>query len=191
MGKQSLAQKQEIVSSVEALLDKSQMIIAIDYTALTVGEMSDLRNQLYPTDSTCMVVKNTLMRRAITDKPEWEPLGQFLGGQSAFIAIEGDVAAAIKAYQAFQKGAKKSECRGAVMGGTAYDFDQVKAIGELPSKKCSSPKSPVPSTAWPRSWRLGSKKFLPLWPARSQLWKRSKKTRPEACDWHSLALLNL
>ncbi|WP_017325990.1 50S ribosomal protein L10 [Synechococcus sp. PCC 7336] len=135
MGKQSLAQKQAIVASVEALLEESEMVMAIDYAALTVGEMSELRNQLYPTDSICMVVKNTLMRRAIAEKPDWEPIGQLLGGQSAFILIKGDVAAAIKAYQSFQKGAKKSECRGAVMAGTAYNFEQVKAIGELPSKE--------------------------------------------------------
>ncbi|MGK7906473.1 MAG: 50S ribosomal protein L10 [Synechococcus sp.] len=135
MGKQSLAQKQEIVASVEALLDESEMVMAIDYTALTVPEISELRNQLYPTDSVCMVVKNTLMRRAISEKPEWEPIGDLLGGQSAFILIKGDVAAAIKAYQKFQKDSKKSECRGAVMDGTSYSYDQVKAIGALPSKE--------------------------------------------------------
>ncbi|MEM9567337.1 MAG: 50S ribosomal protein L10, partial [Cyanobacteria bacterium P01_E01_bin.34] len=95
---------------------------------------TELRNQLYPTDSICMVVKNTLMRRAISDKPEWEAIGDMLGGQSAFILIKGDIAAAIKAYRKFQQGSKKSDCRGAVMNGTAYSYDQVKAIGDLPSK---------------------------------------------------------
>ena len=134
MGKQSVAQKQEIVASVEALLADAQMVMAIDYTALTVPEITELRNQLYPTDSVCMVVKNTLMRRAISDKPEWEPIGDMLGGQSAFILVKGDIAAAIKAYRKFQKDSKKSDCRGAVMNGTAYSYDQVKAIGDLPSK---------------------------------------------------------
>ena len=111
------------------------MVMAIDYSALTVPEITELRNNLYPTDSVCMVVKNTLMRRAIADKPEWGPIGDMLGGQSAFILIKGDVAAAIKAYRKFQKDSKKSDCRGAVMDGTAYNFDQVKAIGDLPSKE--------------------------------------------------------
>jgi large subunit ribosomal protein L10 len=135
VGKQTLARKSEIVEAVEAILDESQMVLVFDYKGLSVHEMNQLRNQLQPTNSTCMVIKNTLMNRAIADKENWAGMAEFLSGQAAFILCKGDVSAAIKAYLDFQKKAKKSEFRGAVMEGQVLSADQAKAIAELPPKE--------------------------------------------------------
>lgn len=135
MGKQTVERKSEIVEAVQELLDRSQMVVVLDYKGLSVPEMNDLRDRLRPTESRCMVVKNTLMRRAISDRDTWSPMSEFLAGPSAFILIEGDVAAAVKAYQAFLKDVKKTEFRGAVMDGTAFDFEQLKAVADLPPKE--------------------------------------------------------
>ncbi|MFS8831560.1 50S ribosomal protein L10, partial [Synechococcus sp. R8-2] len=71
MGKQPLAKKAEIVDKVRSLLQASQMVLVIDYKGLTVAEMDQLRAELRKSDSVCMVVKNTLMRRAIADQKAW------------------------------------------------------------------------------------------------------------------------
>lgn len=135
MGKQTLARKAEIIESVESLLDASQMVLVIDYKGMTVFELNEFRAQLREADSACMVVKNTLMRRAIADRPSWAGVSQFLAGPSAFVMIRGDIAKAVKIYQDFQKKAKKTEFRGAAIDGQALNIDQAKAIADLPPKE--------------------------------------------------------
>lgn len=48
MGK-SLAQKQDVVADLKEQLDGTQMIMAIDFTGLSVAEITKLRRQLRPT----------------------------------------------------------------------------------------------------------------------------------------------
>jgi large subunit ribosomal protein L10 len=135
VGKQPLAKKREVVDEVESLLDQTQMVFAIDYKGLTMAEMNTLRAELRNSNSVCMVVKNTLMRRAIADRPAWSGLSGILAGPSAFIMVRGDITVALKTYQDFQKKIKKTEFRGAAMDGLALTLDQAKAVADLPPKE--------------------------------------------------------
>ncbi|MCA1993991.1 MAG: 50S ribosomal protein L10 [Coleofasciculus sp. S288] len=131
----TLENKQEVVAELKQSLSESQLAIVIDYKGLTVAEITDLRNRLRSTGSVCKVTKNTLMRRAIDGDNNWQPMTEFLTGSSAIMLVKDDLSGAIKAYQDFQKATKKTELRGGVMEGRALNQDQVKAIGDLPSKE--------------------------------------------------------
>jgi len=134
MGK-TLEQKQKVVGKLEAEIAEAQMIMVLDYTALTVAEITKLRRQMKPSGTVCKVTKNTLMKKAIASKPEWQPLEAFLKGTSVCLVIKDDVGAAFKAYQAFLKETKKTELKGGVFDGRALNPDQLKAIADLPSKE--------------------------------------------------------
>lgn len=131
----TLENKKAIVAELKETLSSSQMALVIDYRGLTVAEITDLRRRLRPTGTVCKVTKNTLMQIAIEGNQNWQPLTEFLSGSSAFLLVQDDVSAAIKAYQDFQKATKKTELRGGVMEGRSLNEDQVKAIGNLPSKE--------------------------------------------------------
>ncbi len=131
----TLENKQAIVAELKETLSKSQMAIVIDYKGLTVAEITDLRQRLRPTGTVCKVTKNTLMRIAVEDDPTWQPMTEFCKESSAFLLIQDDIAAAIKAYQEFQKATKKTTVRGGVMEGRALDEDGLKAVTELPPKE--------------------------------------------------------
>jgi large subunit ribosomal protein L10 len=131
----TLENKKEIVAELKQTLSSAQMALVIDFKGLTVAEISDLRNRLRPSGTICKVTKNTLMRIAIEGDEGWQPLTEFLSDSSAFLLVQDDLRAAIKAYQEFQKITKKTELRGGVMEGRALSQDQVKAIGSLPSKE--------------------------------------------------------
>ncbi|MCG5060946.1 MAG: 50S ribosomal protein L10 [Limnoraphis sp. WC205] len=131
----SVTEKQEIVEDLKQMLSEAQLALIIDYTGLSVAQITDLRNRLRETGSTCKVTKNTFMRKAIEGNESWEAMQEFLSGSSAFIFAQDDFGAAIKAYQAFQKDSKKTELRGGVMEGRALSVDDVKAITELPTKE--------------------------------------------------------
>ncbi|NJP08185.1 MAG: 50S ribosomal protein L10 [Leptolyngbyaceae cyanobacterium RU_5_1] len=131
----TLEDKQAMVAELKQILSESQLALVIDYRGLSVAEISDLRKRLRPTGTVCKVTKNTLMGVAIEGDQNWQPLTQFLNGSNAFLLVKDDLGGAVKAYQDFQKAAKKTELRGGVMQGTALDEAGVKAVVDLPSKE--------------------------------------------------------
>ena len=134
MGK-TLAVKNEIIADLKQTLSESQLAIVIDYTGLSVAEITDLRRRLRPKGSSCQVAKNTLMRIAVEGNETWQPLQELLTGTSAFVFVQEDIGGAIKAYQEFQKVSKKTELRGGVMEGRVLKEADVKALADLPSKE--------------------------------------------------------
>jgi large subunit ribosomal protein L10 len=131
----SLADKQASLAELEAQLADTQMVMVIDYSTLSVAEITKLRRQLRPTGTVCKVAKNTLMRKAIASHEQWQPMEPFLKGSSACLLVKEDIAGAIKAYQGFQKETKKTELRGGVLEGRALTQADLKAIADLPSRE--------------------------------------------------------
>ncbi|MEM1368044.1 MAG: 50S ribosomal protein L10 [Cyanobacteria bacterium P01_H01_bin.15] len=129
------AEKEAVVADLKGMLEDAQLVMVIDYSGLSVSEITELRGRLREKEAFCKVTKNTLMRKAIGDDENWLPMGQFLSGSSAFIVVKDDIGGAVRAYQGFRKDLKKTEFRGGVMQGQALNEDQVKAIADLPSKE--------------------------------------------------------
>lgn len=131
----TLEDKKAIVAELKETLDASQLAFVIDYKGLTVAEISDLRNRLRPSGAVCKVAKNTLMRIAVDGNDTWQPMTELCAESSAFVLVKDDFSSAIKAYQDFQKAAKKTTLRGGVMEGRVLTEADVKALGDLPSKE--------------------------------------------------------
>jgi large subunit ribosomal protein L10 len=131
----TLENKKEIVAGLKQDLDGATMVAVIDYKGLTVAQITDLRRRIRPKGGLCTVTKNTLMGKAILDDTNWQALEPLLSGSSAFLVLRDDIGGAIKAYYEFQKATKKTELHGGVMEGQILTGEQVKAIGDLPSKE--------------------------------------------------------
>jgi len=131
----TLENKQQIVDELRQLLDQAELALVLDFKGLSVKEMKDLRVRLQASNGVCKVTKNTLMRRAIDGNSAWADLESLLSGTNAFVLVKGDVGGAVKAVQAFQKDAKKSETKGGLFEGKLLSQDDIKAIGDLPSKE--------------------------------------------------------
>ncbi len=131
----TLESKQQIVEELKGLLDEAELALVLDYQGLSVKEISDLRNRLQAQNGVCKVTKNTLMRRAIDGNSAWENLESLLKGTNAFVLVKGDVGGAVKAVQSFQKDTKKSQTKGGLFEGKLLSQDEIKAIGNLPSKE--------------------------------------------------------
>ncbi|MEB3199712.1 MAG: 50S ribosomal protein L10 [Synechococcaceae cyanobacterium] len=131
----TLEDKQQIVDELKGLLGEAELALVLDYRGLTIKEMSDLRTRLQATNGICKVTKNTLMRRAIEGNSAWSELESLLTGTNAFVLAKGDVGGAVKAVQAFQKDCKKSETKGGLFEGKLLSQNDIKAIGDLPSKE--------------------------------------------------------
>jgi large subunit ribosomal protein L10 len=131
----TLENKQQIVEELKGLLGEAEMALVLDYKGLTIKEISDLRTRLQAADGVCKVTKNTLMRRAIDGDSVWSDLESLLTGTNAFVLVKGDVGGAVKAVQSFQKDTKKSETKGGLFEGKLLSQNDIKAIGDLPSKE--------------------------------------------------------
>ncbi len=131
----TLQEKKEIVADLKEVLSESSLALIIEYQGLSVAEISDLRNRLRPTGTICKRTKNTLMRIAIEEDKQWQPMTQYLQDSSVFLLVKEEIKDAIKAYEEFQKATKKTEIRGGVMEGQALTIDEVKALKEMPSKQ--------------------------------------------------------
>ncbi|MFN5514147.1 MAG: 50S ribosomal protein L10 [Cyanobacteriota bacterium] len=127
--------KTAIIAEVKELFQDAQMAMVIDYQGLTVAEISDLRSRLRPLGGTCKIAKNTLVKIALAEESQWQPLETYLKGTSALLLLKDDLGGAIKAYKKFQKDVKKTELRGGVLEGKVLSQSDVEAIGDLPSKE--------------------------------------------------------
>lgn len=131
----TLENKQQIVEELKGLLGEAELALVLDFKGLSIKEMTDLRTRLRASNGVCKVTKNTLMRRAIEGNSAWSDLESLLTGTNAFVLVKGDVGGAVKAVQAFQKDAKKSETKGGLFEGKLLSQADIKAIGDLPSKE--------------------------------------------------------
>lgn len=131
----TLANKKEIVSDLKGMLSESTLALVIEYDGLSVAEITDLRNKLRPSGTICKRTKNTLMRIAIEEDKQWQPMTQYLQDSSVFLLVKEEIKDAINAYEDFQKATKKTKIRGGVMEGQALSLDEVKALKEMPSKQ--------------------------------------------------------
>jgi len=127
-------EKITIVEDLQAKLNASPFVLVTDYTGLRVDQFSILRNRLADNGAECKVVKNTFLRRAMSEAglPD---ISTDLKGQTAIVIGEKDVAAAAKVLKTFVGEFKKPEIKIGVVGSVVVTADQINAIADLPSRE--------------------------------------------------------
>ena len=127
-------EKITIVEDLQAKLNASPFVLVTDYTGLRVDQFSILRNRLAENGAECKVVKNTFLRRAMSDAglPD---ISTDLKGQTAIVIGEKDVAAAAKVLKAFVGEFKKPEVKIGVVGNAVVTAAQINTIADLPSRE--------------------------------------------------------
>lgn len=126
--------KRKVVERLaERMRDAESMIVA-DYRGLTVTQLADVRNALRETGASFHVAKNTLARRAATEADQ-PLLVEMLQGPTAIAFVKDDPAAAAKKLSEVARQTRILAVRGAVLDGKALSGDEVRRLGELPSKE--------------------------------------------------------
>ena len=125
-------EKANIVEDLTGRLNSSPFLFVADYTGLRVDQFSELRNRLANVGARCHVVKNTFLRRAVSDAglPE---LGE-LKGQSAIVVGDKDVAAAAKVLKTFAAEFKKPSIKTGIVDRLVVSNEQIQVIADLPSR---------------------------------------------------------
>jgi len=125
------AQKSEMVGKLEGLFDDAGVVVVTHYSGLTVAEMTTLRTQLREAGAKFKVVKNRLVKLALTGRDGEAAADLFTGPIG--IAYSDDPVAAPKAAVDFAKQNDKLVLIGGWMGATILDDTGVKSLASLPS----------------------------------------------------------
>lgn len=129
----NLEEKKAVVAEVSEKMADAQAIIVAEYRGLEVGQITTLRANARKSGVYLRVLKNTLVRRAVTGTP-------FEGLQGAMVGpliygISKDPVAAAKTLHEFAKGNDKLVIKAGAMANYVMDANGVKALATMPSRE--------------------------------------------------------
>lgn len=125
-------QKIQEVKQVRELVERAQAMVLTDYRGLTVAEISVLRTQLREKSSCLRVVKNRLMRRALTEAGATADVSEHLKGPTAIAFGFEDPVALAKILLAFGKDHQVFSVKAGILGDTVLDRAGVEQLSKMP-----------------------------------------------------------
>lgn len=134
MSVEAKAAKQVVIDEIKERFDNSVSVVVVDYLGITVAEADELRRSLKDAKVKFTVYKNSLVKRAIAGS-DYEGLGEYLKGSSAFAFCEEDATASARILKKAIKKYNKMEFKAGVVDGQIYDAAQVQELASIPSKE--------------------------------------------------------
>jgi len=131
------AKKEQIVHELTDNLQKSPILVVVDYRGLSVTLISELRKAIRQDGGVLQVCKNTLAKRAIQNIDIQDAaLIDHLDGTNAFFFVKegGDPIAALKQLVKFGKEKKIPEIKFGYFEGKVYNAEGMIEISKLPSR---------------------------------------------------------
>jgi large subunit ribosomal protein L10 len=128
----NLDQKAAVVEDLKGVIASAKAIVLLSQKGLTVEQTTGFRRNLRKEGAAFLVVKNTLMARAVEGSP-WSFLGDHLKGPLAIAFTKQDPAALAKALTAFLKGNQKVTVVTGALGTKPMDASGLKVLASLPS----------------------------------------------------------
>lgn len=126
-------EKANIVSDLSERLTKSPFVLVADYQRMNVNHFADLRTRLAASGAEMHVVKNSFLRRAMTDSglPD---VSENLTGQTAVVTGQKDVAPVAKVLKAFAAEFKIAALKIGVVDKSVLSNKDLETLADLPSR---------------------------------------------------------
>lgn len=127
--------KAVVVNEAKEKVQKASSFVLVDYKGINVEDVTELRKKFRESGVEYKVYKNTLFKRA-TSEAGLEAIHEHLQGTVAIAFGYGDVVAPAKVLNQFVKEHPKTtiSVKAGVVEGKIMGADQIKALGDLPSK---------------------------------------------------------
>lgn len=126
--------KQPVIDEIKGYAVDAKSAVLVDYRGLSVAEDTALRKELRDAGIVYKVYKNTFMKRAF-EGTDFAQLAELLDGPSAIAFGVEDATAPARIISKAAKTMTALEFKGAVVEGTFYDAEGVKAIASIPSRE--------------------------------------------------------
>jgi len=124
-------EKANIVSDLSEELTESSFVLVADYQHMKVDDFSELRKRLAGAGAEIHVVKNSFLKRAMTDSGFPAGDGK-LTGQTAVVTGKKDVAPVAKAFKTFVTEFKKAMLKLGFIDRAAVSTAELEALADLP-----------------------------------------------------------
>lgn len=124
-------EKAQLLSELNELFTKSEIIVVSHYKGLTVAEVSELRDNIRKAGAGFKVTKNRITRLALKGT-NFENLIDLFKGPTA-IAFANDPISACKACVEFAKTNEKLIVVGGAMGTGVLTVEEIKKLAAIPS----------------------------------------------------------
>lgn len=127
-------EKASIVSEIAEKLNRSLFVLVADYQRMNVNHFADLRHRLAANGAEVHVVKNSFLRRAISESglPD---LADQLKGQTAVVTGEKDAAPVAKILKTFAAEFKLAALKIGVVDKSVLSTQQIDELAELPPRE--------------------------------------------------------
>jgi len=123
------------IGEIKGHFDKMSSAVFLDFKGMTVEEVTKLRNEFRKSGVDYRVVKNTLVKQAIKDKPWSAGLKSTLAGMTGIAWSYEDPSAAAKVVKAFRKDNEKLQVKAGLVEGQVLDAQGVEAqLASMPGK---------------------------------------------------------
>ena len=127
-------EKTDIVSDLAEELNRSPFVLVTDYQRMNVNHFADLRTRLAASGAEVHVVKNSFLKRAMTDSGLPDVADQ-LTGQTAVVTGERDVAPVAKILKSFLAEFKIAAMKLGVVDKSLLSTKDLETLAELPSRE--------------------------------------------------------
>ena len=127
-------EKASIVSDLAEKLNRSPFVLVTDYQRMKVDQFGDLRNRLAPAGAEVRVVKNSFLKRAMSDSGLPDVTDK-LSGQTAIVMGERDVAPVAKILKAFAAEFKIAALKIGVIDKSVLSAQEIEALADLPPRE--------------------------------------------------------
>ncbi len=129
-----LEQKKQAVADLSANLKESCVGVIVDYKGINVADDTKLRKELREAGDTYIVVKNTLLGRALQEAGI-EGLESVLEGTTAIAYNKENYISAAKILSKYAEENKNFTIKAGFIDGNVVDVAAIKELGNLPSKE--------------------------------------------------------
>jgi large subunit ribosomal protein L10 len=127
--------KEVAIGDIKGRFDKMTSAVFLDFKGMTVEEVSKLRVAFTKSGVEYRVVKNTLVKQALKDKPWSKVLTSTLKGMTGVAWSYEDPSAAAKVVKAFRKDNEKLKIKAGLIEGELLDGKAVEnQLATMPGK---------------------------------------------------------
>jgi len=109
-------------------------VLVTDYQQMNVGDFSELRNRLAQAGAEVHVVKNSFLKRAMADAG-FPAVDEKLGGQTAVVTGEKDVAPVAKIIKSFAREFKKAALKIGLINQVIVSTAELETLADLASRE--------------------------------------------------------
>ena len=130
------AEKVTLVEDLVKELKDAKSLVLVNYTGLNVKAQQELKKRLNAVNGRMVVVKNTLLKRAIESAKIDSKMTteDILSGQTAIVIADGDPIAPVQVLGKFAKENELPKFKVGVVDGVLSDEGALTKISSLPSK---------------------------------------------------------